>query len=283
MNYENLGSILKKVRTSKGYSQKYISENILSQSNYSRYESGSIDISSSVFFSLLDRIEVSFEEYLLYYRKERKLTKHDIISSFYNLTYNNEVQLNNIIKQIEYYDPYHKDLHLQLILKVCKSLVLVNTNDLQSGRKGLNEVWEILSKRNQLFISDIYLLSAIIFYFPIDTMNSIVKFLIRNIETYTELDTIKRIELNIYINYSLILIKNKLYLDAHTYIEKSIFLSKKSKDYLRLGICYVRKGLILSKLDEKGEVWITKGLNLLDVIEEFNVKKSLLEEITTHY
>ena len=47
-----------------------------------------------------------------------------------------------------------------------------------------------------------------------------------------------------------------------------------------LAVCYARKGVSMIKSgDESGEDWIDKGLNMLDIIEENELKELLKEEI----
>lgn len=104
---------------------------------------------------------------------------------FYKLTYNEENELVEIIKKIDIYDPDNVDLNIRLIRKVCSSLlILLKESNINKAREGLNEVWELLSKRNQLFSTDIYLLNSILFYFPLETVRTIKEFLDRNIKFY---------------------------------------------------------------------------------------------------
>lgn len=85
-------------------------------------------------------------------------------------------------------------------------------------------------------------------------------------------------------NFSLLLIKDKEYSEALEYIEESIKKSKQLRDILRIGVCYVRKGIVLSSIsDEKNSCyWIDKGLSLIKEIKEYEINEILEEEIKNY-
>ena len=60
----NYGKTLKKIRVGKGFSQKYVSNNICTQGNFSKFELGeNKDIKHSTLSEFLVRIETSYEEF----------------------------------------------------------------------------------------------------------------------------------------------------------------------------------------------------------------------------
>lgn len=60
----NFGEVLKYIRKSKNITQEYLCKDIMSRSNLSRFESGNYEISISKFICLLNRLSISFEEFL---------------------------------------------------------------------------------------------------------------------------------------------------------------------------------------------------------------------------
>ena len=76
--------------------------------------------------------------------------------------------------------------------------------------------------------------------------------------------------------------KNQRFEEALVETEQAINLCKKHSDYLRLAICYVRKGICLNNLAKSGDEWIKNGENILTVIEEINILTILEDEINRH-
>lgn len=285
MKYVELGLTIKEIREDKGISQKFVASNIMTQSNYSRFENGIIDVSSQALLKILDRLDITCDELLIILNKGTTFeVRKDIINNFFNLTYNNKEELNLIIHKIQNYDS--EDLFLQHIEKVCESLlILLNTSDFKKANMGLIEVWYDLSKRNRLYKADIYLINSILFLFPIETVRTIKTFVERNIDFYKGDKDLEMIKLNISVNFSLLLIKNQLFEESLNIVDNAISFSKQLGEYLRLGICYIRKGIIISHLNQSTNTssdWINKGLNILQELEENNLLNILQEEIATY-
>lgn len=64
---KNFGEVLKYIRTSKNMTQEELSKGIMSRSNISRFEKGNYEVSFTKFIQLLNRLAVTFEEYLYIY------------------------------------------------------------------------------------------------------------------------------------------------------------------------------------------------------------------------
>lgn len=86
----------------------------------------------------------------------------------------------------------------------------------------MHSIWSHLSKRNNLFISDIHLLNSMLFFFPLQTGKEIIKFLLRGIDRYKNFRGIEKIKIDCLLNFSFILIKHREYKDALIYIENAL-------------------------------------------------------------
>lgn len=282
----NIGSAIKKIRADKGLSQKYVSQGIMTQSNYSRFENGIIDVSASAFFEILVKLDIKFDEFINIYQNNSLLMRMNILNTYFELTYNNPEELKGILEKIKDYNPSEEDsqmIHLKLI---CESLLtLLKTKDINQAITGLNLVWQDLSRRNKLYITDIHILNSILFYFPVETIRNILNIIERNVKYYKKNQVLIRLELNTLINFSLLLIKNKNYIEAQSILEKSITLCKKHGEFLRLGICYVRKGIVISNLSDKNpecNYWINKGLLIIEELEFDGIVETLTIEINKY-
>lgn len=59
----DFGKTIKDIRKNKGYTQVFTSRDIISQSSYSKFEKGESDINSVTFFKLLQRLELTTDEF----------------------------------------------------------------------------------------------------------------------------------------------------------------------------------------------------------------------------
>ncbi len=58
------GKTIRKIREEKGYTMQQLSDGILSTSFLSKFERGNSDISISYFFQILERLSLSYDEFL---------------------------------------------------------------------------------------------------------------------------------------------------------------------------------------------------------------------------
>lgn len=175
------------------------------------------------------------------------------------------------------------DILLENLSKICESLILLSeTGKIEQARIPVKDVWESLSKRNHFYIIDIYFVNSILFLFPLETALEIKKFAFRSIDRYKDFQNIERIKINISINILLLLMKEGRFKEALNETTQIMNLCKKHRDYLRLAICYVRKGICLNSIDMSGEEWILKGKNMLFALEENNMVEILEDEIKSY-
>lgn len=57
------GLVIKKIRTGKGYTQKYVSKDHFSQGGFSKFENNITDISMGNMEFILNQLDVTFEEF----------------------------------------------------------------------------------------------------------------------------------------------------------------------------------------------------------------------------
>lgn len=108
------GDIIRSIREAKGISLVQLSDGIMAKSQLSRYERGETDISVSRFFQLINRLNVTFDEILVFSRKKddfRELINK--ISPCYSE--NNIEGFKKILEEQEHF--LHKDLHTVTMLK----------------------------------------------------------------------------------------------------------------------------------------------------------------------
>lgn len=279
----NIGSTIKRIRSDKDFTQKYVVDGVMTQSAYSKFELNKTEITYSSLTSILENIEVTFEE-VLYIQNGFKHTEKDaIFKKFISTSYNNEENIKELLNNAVSYLHKKDDQLITDIKSLCEAfLILLYTADTRMLQTTVSSVWRRLSDRNQFYFSDLYLLNSIFYFFPLETMLEIKKLAFKSIERYGDFQNIQRLKINFCVNISLMLIKEKCYVEALKEIEAAIIFSKKQKAYLQLAVCYVRKGICLNSLDNNGYPWVQKGLELLTVLEEHALLQMATVEINLY-
>ncbi|WP_040285217.1 helix-turn-helix domain-containing protein [Sporosarcina koreensis] len=264
-----IGSTIRKIRTDKNYSQRYVTDGIMTQSAYSKFELNKTDISFFSLAKILENLEVSMDEFLYIHNGFCPSAKNRIISAFTSISYNDEEQLNELVCWADAYLDSEDDLLVRDIQALFEGLLLfVHTSNEESLKASVTNVWERLSGKNQLYLTDLYLLNAIFYLFPLETMLEVRKLAEYSLARYSQFPKAPRLHLNFSVNISLLLMKENRFAEALEEAEAAIPLAKQHKAFLQLAVCYVRKGICLQVMKEGGQCWIDKGMTILEVLDE---------------
>jgi len=111
----NLGNTIKLIRENKGLTQAYISDKILTQGNYSKFENLNLDIGGASLIAILNKLELSLEEFLFIKNNFTITERNSIIQKFHSLTYNDRKGLINLLNDIEKYSKRKNDFLIESI------------------------------------------------------------------------------------------------------------------------------------------------------------------------
>ena len=280
----NLGNSFKEIRINKGYTQRYMANNILNQSSYSKIEKKSVDLTVTKYIQLLEKLDMEHEEFQFIANGYEYKSKAKLIKTFFNLKHNDANSLKAIKKEAEDYLSLHDDKLIQDIIIVCEGLIiLAETSDMQLARGYVNKVWERLEKFDNWYLTELSLINTILFIFPIETAIHITKKALKQLEKYQDYEGTGNLVFNFRFNLVLLLLDNKRYEAGLEVVEEVILLCKKNRFYYQMAICYARKGILLANLKENNsEEYYQKAFQLLDIIEENDMKIEVEKEIN-HY
>lgn len=279
------GETIQFIRNNKGYSQKYVAGDTMTQGAYSKFEKFDTEIRHSTLVHILYKLEITPDEFTYIKQGYEHSIREKMINKLFTLTYNNTDVLQQLLSEAESYHKENEDILINDLCLVCKSLIILSeTKDIGAARVPLNKVWQRLSKRDLLYINDIYFVNFILYLFPLETALEIKKFAYRSIDKYKNFKNIERLKVNMAINMTLLLIKEGRFKEALNEVEQAIVLSKRFSDYKRMAICYLRKGVCLNNLEvTTGDEWISKGKNILIAIEEMTILNALEDEVNRFY
>lgn len=274
------GKTLKKIRESLSLTQIDISAGIMSQSNYSKVEKEEIDIPFSKMIELLNRLGMSVDEFLYIHRDYTKNPGNQL----HHLQKLNTSDKKNILKNIKELKSIQKLTQQdQELLLIFEAFLLVLDNDYSAAGNKVLKIWNRLEKHDNWYLYDIRLINSILYLFPIDTAESIVDLALKRLKNYDNFRSFHHLSTNLQINFILLLIDNKKNNTALNEIEKTISFCIEKRLFKYLGVCYVRKGIILDNLKKKdSSYWYKKGFNLLENTYNQDLVQELKNEIK-HY
>lgn len=281
---ESIGSHFKRIRKNKGYTQDYIAENIMSRSTYTKIESDLITPGVVKYFQILNSLDMDHAEFSYIQNNYQLNAKENILYQFKSVATNSNLDIIlKLQRDTETYLSKANDNVVNDILQVCRALtILSKTNDLKQAFPYAKKVWDRISTLDKWYLTELRLLNNILFFFSFETSLFISRRALNELANYRHFNEARELRLAFEMNVVYLLMENKDFTQALEYVDPLIKESKSSAKYLMLAALYIRKGIILKKIDPDFDIeeFHTRGFAILDAIEENHIKKDLLAEIS---
>lgn len=273
-----IGETLKNIRLSLGLTQSQVCKNIMSQSNYSKVEKGDIEISFPKMIVILNRLDMSVDEFMYIENGYKKYT-NSYMGKLNNLRFNDIELITKYKIMLEKKEKLNT--HESEILAIYDSLILIGEkNDFEAAKEKVKTIWQRLENHDKWYLYDIQVINNILYLFPIDTAVSICHLAVNQIEKYKGLRGVNNLSISIQMNLLLLLIENGPYEAALDEVDRYIPTCISKNLTMHLAVCYVRKGLLKELLRETdSEEWYDNGYKLLEIMQNDNLKKELQIEV----
>lgn len=279
-----LSNTIKQIRLMKGLSQKAVANGYLSQGNYSKFENGTIEIPASAMIGILNNLDLELEEFLFINNGYKYSEKERIYREFFRTPVKNQIPLENLIIKCDNYLADNTDTLIMFIREI--SLFLINSiknSNIYFNKEEVKYLLEVFSKKEHLYIKDIYIINSIFFLFPIETAHLTMEYIETALKKYGDFQAINRMEVNLRMNYSLMLMKENLEEKALQQLNIALPLVKNYKFSVQMGILYIRMGICLQNLKKAAETdYIQKGIAILEILEEMELLASMTKEINLY-
>lgn len=273
------GKTFKKIRTSKNYSQKDVNENVMHQTSYSKFELGKTDVTFEKFETLLNNLEVSYEEFLFIHNGYCYSNREEIINKFNDLKFIEVSKLHEIISLAEKYLKDQGDRYLADILAISKAfLILKETEEFEKPREYAEEVWARLQKLNRWYLSDLKLINSILFLFPISTAITITEFAIKQALKYKDFNDYRKLILPFKFNLVHMLIRENRVKEAFIVNEEVIQEAKELRVYIQIAISLLRKGIMLENSSNQSKIHVEKAFQISELLEDPMLNEQLKNE-----
>lgn len=275
-----LGKHFKDIRENKTYSQKQLTKGCISQSTYSKFESGIRNIDARVYTELLQRLNVSAEEFDYIKNGYKYGEKEWIINKFFSLDYNHIEGLKKLKKHAVEFLEVKKDDIIYRVYLICEALIqLQATKNLEEAQLIVEPIWRDISKYEQWYLNDIRFINVILFLFPIDIALEFTQTVLTRLDKYKSFQDAAKLKQAFKINLSLLLIKNKNYTSAYEIIRDSLGSDQRKMKYPILALHFSREAICLANLQKAG--WaenLEKARQLLVIYDDYSYWERIQEE-----
>ncbi|MFE3574499.1 helix-turn-helix domain-containing protein [Lysinibacillus sp. NPDC059133] len=265
----NRGKTLKEIRKNKGFSQLILSKEIVSQSTYSKYEAGRIDIEVEKYIKLLNKLNISLEEFEYIHNERIYRKKKDIVQQFFLLNHNDIEKLTLLKVKTAEYLQIENDLEIKEIRLICEALIQLNLENINEAKEIIKPIWERISKYDQWYLSDIRLINTVLFLFPVDIAIEFTENVLKRLNKYNSFRDTDLLKSAFNINLSLLVIMSGDYSTALSIINDSLSQYKRKMNYYILALHFSRKAICHFHLGYKDSaIFLEKAFQLLRLYED---------------
>ena len=241
-------------------SQQELSEDIMSQSNYSKIEKGEIELSFFHMLQIVTKLNLTMDEFLWMH------TNGVTIYSSLNILLEQEISQKNME---EVKRAINKRVSLSKydneILLIIDATILIQNNEWEKAKKTVQPIWDRLQMQEALYYHDLLLFNSILYIFPLETALYMFELVSERVAKLHNYQSSFNLLSNIRNNLVLMMIKESEYQLALEELDKIIPELINRKYLLKLSTAYIRKGYVLRILgkDDKDDL-MKKGFDILE-------------------
>lgn len=260
------GKTFKRIRKNKNLPQTYFTNSRLSQSMISYFENGNRKLDSENFIFMLEKINMTFEEFVYLHQNYKLTEKQLILKNYSQLIFNDELKIMNLTQMCKDYLSNNYDIYIQHILIISQGLLKLSIGkNIKDARKIIKPIWEYYEKLDNWYLEDLKLINSILFIFKDDLALSVANTLLNRLNKFETIHLTKDLAISIRTNITILLMESKEWEKAIILIEKNLNDYQKEMNYLILTAHYNRLAICLEKLGANRKI-INDYLEKVDLI-----------------
>lgn len=278
-----LGEVLKKIRQSKKYTQKYVSEGQMSRTTYAKIEACTMQPTVGKFMHILEKLDISYEELKYIQNKYVLEGKEEIVHDFFQVSTSVESNRFSALKEkCERYLKHYDDNVVDDIRSICVAQLIIHLeNDYTKAHMHASKVWERLSKLDDWYTIELKLINNIFFFFPLETGIFIAKKALNEISKFSFIDKINELKPAYLLNMALLMMNNLQFTEAYHYSLIAIQECNIKKRYDLISVAYARSGIALINLGDRvqGYALIKKALRINSALDQVQMAQAIRKEV----
>ena len=278
------GATLRSIRKNRNMTQKELIEGIVQQGTYSRIEQDQLQISAALLVELVERLNISLNEFLYIHRGYQATERERILKDYREMELTLPKELKAKMEIIKSYLKKQPDDGVELLMDSYQALlILTEADDFEAARAIAEKIWAKVQKLDHWYIEDMGLLNSIIMLFPLDTAVQITTTAIKRLDAYDGYERdVTYLKLYFHLDLTLIYLENEEYHACIEWLDWVYVKFKRKLTYQSLGFIYTYKAVCRIHLNEPYEQEIQKLNTLLDLFDDQEVLSTFLDEISRH-
>ena len=276
---DDFGKTLRFIRTSKQVSINKLADDVISKSQLSRFERGESEISCSKLNHLLNKLNTSFDEFLIINRGFSDDDFKIMINEIRDSTASSDIQ--NLIKILESYQNKDKSTLKNFEITLLKSILNNYSKDIYPSKSELDELVDYLFKVEHWGYYEISLFGNCFRQLTYQTIFSLTKELLNKIRYYIRAESNKRLVIQLTINCLIVSI-DKEYFENARYLLKKVecLLNSETSFYEKTVFIYASGYLLYKEGNLDGKDKMLDALKVLKILSEDKFYKNYIEHYT---
>ena len=273
---DDFGKTLRFIRTSKQVSINKLADDVISKSQLSRFERGDSEISCSKLNHLLNKLNTSFDEFLIINRGFSDDDFKIMINEIRDSTASSDIQ--NLIKILESYQNKDKSTLKNFEITLLKSILNNYSKDIYPSKSELDELVDYLFKVEHWGYYEISLFGNCFRQLTYQTIFSLTKELLNKIRYYIRAESNKRLVIQLTINCLIVSI-DKEYFENARYLLKKVecLLNSETSFYEKTVFIYASGYLLYKEGNLDGKDKMLDALKVLKILSEDKFYKNYIE------
>lgn len=271
------GDAIKRIRVSKGLSQQAIAQEKIACSTISKIENNHISPSIHTLEAVLNKIDMTLEEFKFIYNDYSLTPKEYLLSEFLNITmYSEQREIKHLKTNCASFLENETNTTIMEIHQLCNALELITQQgDIPSAKELVSPIWKRLEKSDTFFMTDMQLLSHILFLFPLDTAIHLTKQLLTLLAQYSKYShCMRRLKITVLLNP--IILYGQDSLESEAMIERALMIAKKNKQFDLYAVALFRKGILM-----QNNALISQAFSMLASMELGHINNQLISELSS--
>lgn len=273
---DDFGKTLRFIRTSKQVSINKLADDVISKSQLSRFERGESEISCSKLNHLLNKLNTSFDEFLIINRGFSDDDFKIMINEIRDSTASSDIQ--NLKKILESYQNKDKSTLKNFEITLLKSILNNYSKDIYPSKSELDELVDYLFKVEHWGYYEISLFGNCFRQLTYQTIFSLTKELLNKIRYYIRAESNKRLIIQLTINCLIVSI-DKEYFENARYLLKKVecLLNSETSFYEKTVFIYASGYLLYKEGNLDGKDKMLDALNVFKILSEDKFYKNYIE------